>query len=403
MQWKTETQLRAEYADVLGAEADTALIRVAQDLDAGLHAIEPPARLWSVAWRLPEAAAGSREGQPGGWMPQADQDRPLLPPPALAAGTPLGSDPSVRSVVRKWRMHTKLYAALAVAIATIIVAATSVTMAGSRQASLTDLGPPTNALPQGVPTGGFRRVKATLTSHSVPELLFIGTLVDDGSAAERWPVVKALNQFGTLSGVSPVVSRDCLYQVVAMVPQLQCLPTEEHGFITGLATFDWSHAVYHSRYLAFVHKDLIDQKLQMRAKLSPLERSLFSKYVALPGFNGYHDTVWHTAVDQHSVEGMLHLSHRFPLLAVGRAAETGNNVAIPGDLSDVSGRLILPFATVQQSLQKGHAQDHASPSLVSDYNAEANVLTAFICHADGLKPAQVCHRPVIKSILKSVK
>jgi len=73
-----------------------------------------------------------------------------------------------------------------------------------------------------------------------------------------------------------------------------------------------------------------------------------------------------------------------------------------GDLSDVAGRLMLPFATVQQSLQKGRAQDHASPSLITDYNAEANLLTAFICHADGLKPAQVCHRSVIRSILKHI-
>ncbi len=365
--------IRARYADLLDDENDPADIRLLAYLEAGYTSVTVPPALEYY----PSGPAVSHAGRRAG---------------LAVAGRP-----------GRWRIHTKLYAALAVAIAAIVVAATSVTMAGSRQDSVTDLGPPTNALPQFPPmTGGFHRVKTTLTSHGLPELLFIGTLVDDGSAAERWPVVKALNQFGRLSNVSPVVSRGCLYQLVALVPRLQCVPTEEHGFITGLATFDWSHAVYHSRYLAFVHKDLIDQNLQMRAKLSPLERSLFIKYVALPGFNGYHDTVWHTAVDQHSVEGMLHLSHRFPLLAVGRAVETGNNVAISGDLSDVAGRLVLPFATVQQSLQKGRAQDHASPSLISDYNAEANVLTAFICHADGLRPAQVCHRPVIKQILKHI-
>jgi len=302
----------------------------------------------------------------------------------------------------RWRIHTKLYAALAVVIATVIVAATSVTMAGSRQDSLTDLGPPTNAIPQGVPTGGFRRVKTTLTSHGVPELLFIGTLLDERSSAERWPVVKALNQFGTLSGVSPVVSRDCLYQVVAMVPQLQCLPTEEHGFITGPATFDWSHAVYHSRYLVFVHKDLIDQNLKMRQPLTPLERSLFTRYVALSGFGNWHDTVWHTAIDLNSPQAMLQGSHRFPLVAISRYIQTGADVAIYGDLYESSGQRILPFATVQQSLQQGRAQNHASPSLIPDYNAEANVITAFICHADGLRPAKACHRPVIRSILKLI-
>jgi len=277
-------------------------------------------------------------------------------------------------------------------------------MPGWAASDVTNLGAPTTAVPSTLSYGlGVRHLRTTLRAGGKVELLFLGTLVDNGSTAERWPVVKALSQFGTLSGVNPVVSRGCLYQVVAMVPRLQCVPTEEHGFITGLATFDWSHAVYHSRYLVFVHKDLIDQNLQMRAKLSPLERSLFIKYVALPGFNGYHDTVWHTAVDQHSVEGTLHLSHRFPLLAIGRSVQTDSNVAIWGDLNSSTGRTILPFAAVQQSLMTGRAQGGAPESLVPDYNAETNVITAMICAADGLQPHAVCGRPVIRRILTALK
>jgi len=275
---------------------------------------------------------------------------------------------------------------------------------GWAASDVTNLGAPTTAVPNTLASGlGVRHLRTALRAGGKAELLFLGTLVDNGSTAERWPVVKALNQFGTLSGVSPVVSRSCLYQVVAMVPRLQCIPTEEHGFFTGGATFDWSHAVYHSRYLAFVHKDLIDQNLRMHGKLSPLERSLFIKYVALPGFNGYHDTVWHTAVDEHSFEGTLHLSHRFPLLAIGRSVETGSNVAISGDLNSSTGRTILPFAAVQQSLMTGHAQGGAPEALVPDYNAETNVITALICAADGSKPHAVCGRPVIRHILTALK
>ena len=277
-------------------------------------------------------------------------------------------------------------------------------MPGWAASDVTSLVAPTTAVPNTLASGlGVRHLRTTLRAGGKAELLFLGTLVDGGSTAERWPVVKALTQFGTLSGVSPVISRDCLYQLVALVPRLQCGPTEEHGFITGLATFDWSHTVYHSRYLVFVHKDLIDQNLRMRAKLSPLERSLFIKYVALPGFNGYHDTVWHTAVDQHSVEGMLHLSHRSPLLVVGRSVETGNNVAISGDLHSSTGRTVLPFDAVQQSLMSGHAQGGAPATLVPDYNVETNVITALICTADGLQPRAVCGRPVIRTILTALK
>ncbi len=260
-------------------------------------------------------------------------------------------------------------------------------MPGWAANNVTNLGAPTAAVPSTLAYGlGVRHLRTAVRAAGKAELLFLGTLVDDGSAAERWPVVKALNQFGTLSGVSPVVSRDCLYQVVAMVPQLQCLPTDEHGFITGLATFDWSHTFYHSRYLVFVHQDLIDQNLRMRAKHSPVEQSLFNHYVGLPGFNNYHDTVWHTAIDTHTLQALQTPLRRFPLLAVGRSVETGNNVAISGDLHSSTGRTVLPFAAVQQSLMTGHAQGGAPATLVPDYNAETNVITALICAADGLQP-----------------
>ena len=364
--------IRTRYADLLDDENDPVDIRLLAYLEAGYTSVTVPPALQRHSPSSPVSHAGPR------------------------AGLAVASRPG------RWRLHTKLYAALAVAIAAVIVAATSVTMAGSKQGSVTDLGPPTNALPQFPPTGGFRRVKTTLTSHGVPELLFIGTLLDERSSAERWPVVKALNQFGTLSNVSPVVTRSCAYPYIVQPPKAQCNPTEMHGFVTGVSTFDWSHAVYHSRYLVFVHKDLIDQNLKMRQPLTPLERSLFTRHVALSGFGNWHDTVWHTAIDLNSPQASQQGSHRFPLVAISRYIQTGADVAIYGDLYESSGQRVLPFATVQQSLQQGRAQDHASPSLIPDYNAEANLLTAFICHADGLRPAQVCHRSVIRSILKHI-
>jgi hypothetical protein len=39
-------------------------------------------------------------------------------------------------------------------------------------------------------------------SGSRAQVLFIGTQADIFSAIERWPMVKALEQFGTLSGVN---------------------------------------------------------------------------------------------------------------------------------------------------------------------------------------------------------
>ena len=364
--------IRTRYADLLDGENDPADLRLLHYLEAGYTSVTVPPAL---------------QRHPSG---------PTVRHAARRAGLAVAGRPG------RWRIHTKLYAALVVAIAAIIVAATSVTMAGSRRDSITNLGPPTNARPQFPPTGGFHRVKTTLTSHGLPELLFIGTLIEPRSAGERWAVVKAPNQFGTLSNVSPVVTRDCTYPNGLPATQAQCEPAVMHSYVTGVATYDWSHAVYHSRYLVFVHKDLIDQNLQMRQTLTPLERSLFTRYVAETGFSNWHDTVWHTAIDEYSGLASDPAHHRFPLVVISRYLQTDAEVAIYGDLSDVAGRLMLPFAAVQQSLQKGRAQGTASPSLITDYNAEANLLTAFICHADGLKPAQVCHRSVIRSILKHI-
>jgi hypothetical protein len=77
-------------------------------------------------------------------------------------------------------------------------------------------------------------------------------------------------------------------------------------------------------------------------------------------------------------------------------------VAIPGDLTTMMG-MPLSFSTVLRSLQRGRAVGKAPQSLIQDYNAEANVITALICYADHLQPKAVCGRSTIRTILKHVK
>jgi hypothetical protein len=57
---------------------------------------------------------------------------------------------------------------------------------------------------------------------------------------------------------------------------------------------------------------------------------------------------------------------------------------------------------VQGSLATGKPANGIEQSLIPNINAEANVMTALICHADGSKPKSVCGRPVIKSLLRHV-
>jgi len=416
VQWKTETQLRVEYGDVLGSEVDAALLRVAQDLDAGLHAVDPPPALWSAAWRLPEAAAGSGPCQPAAWLPRGEQDRPL-PPPTLTTSKPGGSDPSVLGGDRKWRVHTKLYAAFTLVAACAILLATSVTMAGPTQASITNLGPPlavqsTNAA---FPLSGFHRTNTSLSAHRLPVILFIGTLAgpigvgtfnvfDHKSAVERWPVIKALDQFGSLTGVRPAPS---LCQKDA--------PTRLN--VCQVATYDWSHAGYRSRYLVFDHKDLLDRRDRPLQTLSPAERALYSRYSRDPGqftfFPGKPDYVVSTVENSNSPGGATS-TRQLPLLLVGNYLQTVSQITISGDFEETLTSMArddlgnvqtvqsgVSFATVQKALL--HSKNPRNTQLIPDVNAEANIITALICHATKNQPTSVCNRPTIKQILKSVK
>jgi hypothetical protein len=62
----------------------------------------------------------------------------------------------------------------------------------------------------------------------------------------------------------------------------------------------------------------------------------------------------------------------------------------------------LSFDAIQKALQTEKDPPYVS-RLGENVNGEANVITALICHADGKRPGSVCTRPVVKSILKSVR
>jgi hypothetical protein len=253
------------------------------------------------------------------------------------------------------------------------------------------LGQPTNSVPPYHVLGAFHRAGPHLLAGSKPELLFAGTQIDDGSAGERWPIVKALGQFGTFTGLRPMAEPICSLRTGNAV---NCALPPRAINREGLATFDWYRTRFSSRYVAFQHVDLIDRNLRMREHLSGPQLSLFRSL----GF-----PTSRLAILQAALEPVSGSVTHFPLVAIGGYVETGADTAIPGDLVDNQGYHNLSFATVQESLQRGKTLGGASSSLVDDYNAEANVLTALICHADGLRPRSTCDRSVIRLILRHIK
>ncbi|GAC1471827.1 MAG: hypothetical protein PVSMB7_23940 [Chloroflexota bacterium] len=199
------------------------------------------------------------------------------------------------------------------------------------------LGAPTSDVAS-PPTGSFNHVGPPLYHGSKPELLFIGAQYCPHCAGQRWAIVKALDQFGTFSHVSSSSNDD-----------------------GSIPTFDLHNATYSSRYVNFVHRDVEDREHNPLDTLSSDEQALFSQYDASGGI---------------------------PLVLVGGYGLIGDGY----DLSLIQGK---PFGTVQHALVNGATSNPLVPAI----NAEANSITAFICHSDGMRPHAVCDRPAIRHII----
>ncbi len=206
-------------------------------------------------------------------------------------------------------------------------------------AAAASLGAPTDATPP-TPTGQFHKAGAVLRQGGKAEFVFFGALYCPHCAVERWAIVKSLSQFGRFAHMTSTTNGQ------------------------GVPTFDLTHATYQSKYLSFVARDMQDQGGNQLQALSADQQALFSQYDPSGGI---------------------------PLVAVGGYAMSGSPI-LP---DEISGR---QFDSVQSALKH-----NAGDTFVQDINAEANVLTALICHADGMHPQAACSRPAIRQIMASVR
>jgi hypothetical protein len=356
--------IRDAYADLLGPDDDEALVGLLRDLDAGYKAIEPPALLRQAI-------------------------RTGLVSPSVA--------PPVRS-----RVHRKpLTRALILPAGALILIASVAIAAGA----FINLGKPTNAVPTNpyFPLGDFHPVKAKLAAPFSHEVLFIGDAGTENAAAEEWPLVKALQQFGTLANVQP-------YN--APCHRIQPPPGEivTAQPVCGISTFDLTHARLRGAPVSFAYRTIEDTQGHCTVNsMSAAEWAIFVRY----GHSSIRDRAkFCAALEGRRPAGTL----SFPLLLIGGYVQAGIQTVKPGDFEQellppvtptanstnamtlLSG---LPFDAVQSALAGG--KDPRYTSLVEDVNAEANTITAFICRADGGKPAKVCNRSVIKHLRKHIK
>jgi hypothetical protein len=277
--------------------------------------------------------------------------------------------------------------------ALLVVSATGIAVAAT---GLTNLGKSTPAVPTNpyFPLGGFHKTKLAPHVRKYTRVVFIGTGYDDRSAAERWPLVKALAQFGTFSNIAAakqVCGRD---------------PLVVTGTHCETPTFDMAHAHYSSRYLVLDYRDLLNDQAQEQGQPSKFELSLFNRYARTGDPHaGLHDAVG-AAVNSQT-------ERTLPIVVVGSYLQTASQEIFSADFDEqipvrpsaggtqTSAPSGLPFTTIHDALVSGH--DPPGTNLNRDVNAEANLITALACHADGGRPRKVCDQAPIKVILKRVK
>jgi hypothetical protein len=400
------------YPDLLADEDGSDRMRLIHDLHAGYTGFAAP----------PMAPPRSRRTPAG----------PLrIPGHVLASLSRLGlarEEAHIRD--RSRRLHRRLRAPLGAIAAVAVLLAATATVAGPKQPGVTDLGKPTNIQSTNAyfPLSGFRRIPEFPRQDGKPVLVFLGALgAYDRTIAERWPVVKALDQFGRLSNVKAV---DTQCSTITSGPYAG-LPN------CTLATFDFTRARYSSPYVAFASRDLIRPagiKMRSYQLLNAAEAQLYKKYARPLGkpscyktdssghvikdrngqwetypCTGFADYVNQAAGDD--AQG----TRRLPLIAIGGYLQTDSQVLVAGDLSQTIAVTPQPgssplywtraysFSAIQAAMIADKDLTPAPNHLVENINAEANVMTALICHADGGKPASVCGRPVIKTMLKLIK
>lgn len=144
----------------------------------------------------------------------------------------------------------------------------------------------------------------------------------------------------------------CAVRRWAVVKALSAFGTWSHlKKMVFMSTFDLASSHYHSPYVAFKYTSMEELRLTQREARELLKG------------NPYGGTLWLLAADRN----------------------TANTNLDPALIEKFS------FTSVREQLRNG------TPStLTHEINAEANALTAIMCHADGMQPQSACERPVIK-------
>lgn len=216
----------------------------------------------------------------------------------------------------------------------------------SNQSTVTQSPKQESSAPQAKTLGFFKKVSDTpVAFENRPYFLYIGAQFCPFCAAERWSLVKALQNFGTWSGLGPDTSAD-----------------EEAGF-SKIPTYSFVNTTYESQYISFGHKETADRNGNPipGQELTDFEKKWFNQY------------------DPRGGVPFLFLNGQYVQLSSGFS---------PG---------LLSGKTYDQV--KADVDGNANTPYVAAINKEADIITAYLCKATGNRPSEVCSKPEIASLI----
>lgn len=180
-------------------------------------------------------------------------------------------------------------------------------------------------------------------------ILFVGAEFCPFCAAERWPIVEALSQFGTFNGLKETTSASF-----------------NEPFLD-LPTYNFMGAKYDSSFVKFDHKETADRNFRPLESLTSEEESLFNAYNP-----------------RGSIPFLFIAGQNGVFVQVGAGYSPGTIRGLT--FSQIKSELNNPDAKTTQSITR-----------------EANIITALICYNNNNKPANVCNKSEITDLIAQIR
>lgn len=188
-----------------------------------------------------------------------------------------------------------------------------------------------------------------LLANGKVRVIFIGAEFCPFCATERWPIVEALNKFGTFSELKETISASF-----------------NEPFLD-LPTYNFMSAKYNSKYIQFDHKETGDRNFRPLEKLTRDEELLFNAY---------------------NPRGSI------PFLLIGGKKGGIVQIGVGYSPEALQG---LTFSQVQAELK-----NNPNSKLTQDITKEANIITALICYNNDNQPAEICTNTEIANLVSQL-